>query len=89
MTETLTDRCHAPWCNPAKDLLNVVGGLDVGVSAAFFGGVVVIQEVNVDAVGVVLGADRGNGCDGFFGFLPGSTGHAATVVDEEDGVEFF
>lgn len=52
----------------------------------------VVEEVDVDAVLVVLGADwrdRGNGffCFGPAGFAAVARGHAAAVVDEEDRVE--
>lgn len=48
-----------------------------------------IEEVDIDSVVVVLCADWGNGCNGFFGFVPAGPGHAGAVVDEENGVEVF
>lgn len=46
-----------------------------------------VQEVDVDAVFVVLGADRGDGGDGVRGAGPAGADHGAAVVDQEDGVE--
>lgn len=46
-----------------------------------------IEEVNVDAVAVEGGADRGDGGDGGGGFAPGLAGHGTRIVDEEFGVE--
>jgi hypothetical protein len=49
----------------------------------------VIEEVDVNAIGVVLGADWGNGGDGLFSLGPAGTAHAGAIIDEEDGVEVF
>ena len=46
-----------------------------------------VQEVDVDAVGVVGGADGRDGAQGGRGFAPGPPGHGAAVVDQEDRVE--
>lgn len=48
-----------------------------------------IEEVDVNAVGVVLGADGSDGGDGFLGLGPAGTAHAGAVIDEEDNVEVF
>ena len=66
-----------------ENALDVGAGGDVLV----FDVVPVVEEEDVDAVGVVGGADRGYGGQGLRGFAPGAAGHAAAVVDEEDGVE--
>ena len=85
----MTDGRRTPWRNTAKDLLNCSWGFNFWVSADSVQSAVVIQEVDVDAVLVVLCADRGDGGDGFFGLPPGSAGHATAVVDEKDRVECF
>lgn len=59
------------------------GGGDVAV----LGPVGRVQEVDVDAVGVVGGADGRDGLEGVAGFAPAAAGHAAGIVDQEDGVE--
>lgn len=46
-----------------------------------------VEEVEVDAVGVVLGTYWCDGSKGRAGFLPRAAGHATGVVDQEDGVE--
>lgn len=52
-----------------------------------FGRVALVQEIDVDAIGVEARADRGDSGEGVGDFAPGSAGHAARVVDEEFGVE--
>lgn len=46
-----------------------------------------VQEVDVDSVFVVLGADWGDGGDGIGGFSPSTALHAGAVVYQEYGVE--
>lgn len=67
----------------------VEDGFDVGGRGhvAVFGAVGLVEEVDVDAVAVVLGADRGDGFECVGGLAPGAAGHGTGVIDEEDGVE--
>ena len=69
--------------NAGKDGLDVGSARQVVVRVV----VLVVEEVDVDAVGVVLGADGRDGGEGGGCFMPGAAGHAAGVVDQEDGVE--
>ena len=46
-----------------------------------------VEKVDVDAILVVCGADRRDGCESGCGLLPFVTRHAAGVVDQEDSVE--
>lgn len=66
-----------------EDLLDGLLGGDVFE----FDVVGLVEEVNVDAVAVEGGADRGDGGDGGGGFAPGLAGHGTGIVDEEFGVE--
>lgn len=50
-------------------------------------GVAGVEEVEVDAVGVVRGADGRDGAQEVLDFAPGLAGHGARVVDDEDGVK--
>ena len=43
--------------------------------------------MDVDTVGVVGRADWSDGCQGCGCLPPGTTGHGAGVVDQEDGIE--
>ena len=52
-----------------------------------FSVVLVVQEVNVDAVGVVGGTNWSDGGDGGGSLAPRSARHASRVVDQEYGIE--
>jgi hypothetical protein len=58
-----------------------------GLGAGTDSGGAVVQEVNVNTVWVVWGAERGNGAEGITDFSPRATGHGARVVDDKDGIE--
>ncbi len=57
--------------------VDVDGASDVSVLAAVF----FVEEVDVDAVGVVGGADGRDGFERLRGFFPGAAGHGARVID--------
>ena len=46
-----------------------------------------VEKADVDAVLVVLGADRCDGSERVGDFAPAGAGHAVRVIDENDGVE--
>lgn len=81
--EAASGRGAAARADGVKDALDVVLGGNVFV----FGGVGLVQEIDVDAVGVEARADGGDGGEGVGDFAPGAAGHAAGVVYEELGVE--
>lgn len=75
-----------------EELLDLVGALDVVVAPRCLSRGrgprrAVVEEVEIDAVGVVVGADGRDGPERVAGLPPGSAGHAAAVVDDEDGVK--
>ena len=76
-------RGAAAGLDAVEDLFDFAGRGDVEVVRGIRG----VEEVDVDAVAVVLGADWGDGHEGVAGFAPFGAGHGAGVVDEEDGVE--
>lgn len=81
--ETASCRGATAWTDGVEDTLDIVFGGDVFV----FGRVALVQEINVNAIGVEARADGSDGGEGVGNFAPGSAGHAAGVVDEEFGVE--
>ena len=70
-------RSAATGANGVKDGVNIGGAGDVFVLAAVF----FVEEVDVDAVGVVGGADGRDGFERLRGFFPGAAGHGARVID--------
>ena len=66
-----------------ENTLHVYGVGDVLVRYIIAG----VEEVDVDTVFVVGGADGCDGCEGGGSLAPGTAGHGAGVVDQEDGVE--
>lgn len=62
-------------------------GRHVGVPAVSCLRVAVVEEVDVETVGVVGGADRGDGRNRSGGLAPRPAGHGSAVVNEEEGVE--
>jgi len=60
-----------------EDGVDVGGASDVSVLAAVF----FVEEVDVDAVGVVGGADGRDGFERLRRFFPGAAGHGARVID--------
>ena len=60
-----------------KNLIDGGGGGDVFEKRPVGG----VEEVDVDAVTVIGGADRGDGADCVGDFAPGAAGHGAGVVD--------
>lgn len=81
--ETLARRCSAARTHRLEDLAHDRRVGDVVVEGRIW----VVQEVEVDAVGVVRGADWRDGFDGVAGFAPAAAGHAARVVDQEHCIE--
>ena len=81
--ESASRRGASSWLHAVEDGLDVRGRGHVAVPGVVAG----VQEVDVDAVGVVGGADGRDGFEGLGGFAPRAAGHAAGVIDEEDGVE--
>lgn len=57
------------------------GGGDVGVAGRM------VEEVDIDAVGVVRGTEGCDGSECCAGLLPEAAGHGSGVVDQQDGVE--
>lgn len=66
-------RGAAAGADGAEDLLDALLGGDVLVLRR----VGLVEEVDVDAVGVVGGADAGDGGEGLGGFAPEAAGHGA------------
>lgn len=91
MQETSTDRGRAFRSDAAEDLADAFRRGDVAVATRCGRGGhgMMIQEVNIDPVRVVFGANRSDSRDGFLGFGPAAPAHAGTIIDEEDGVEVF
>ena len=58
--------CAAAGLDGVEDLLDFVRGSDVQVCRGVGG----VEEVDIDAVTVVLGADRGDGLEGVAGLAP-------------------
>lgn len=81
--EAASGRGAAARADGVEDALDVVLGGDVFV----FGGVGLVQEIDVDAVGVEARADWGDGGEGVGDFAPGAACHAAGVVYEKFGVK--
>lgn len=86
--------CHAARADRGEDAVHSGDVFHIGVSARglplrLAGGVgrTVVQEIDIDTVGIVSGTDGGDGREGCLNFSPGPSHHAAAVVDEEDGVE--
>ena len=75
-------RGPAAGLHAGEDGFHQRGGGDVFVFA-----VLGVQEVDVDPVGVVLGAHGRDPLQRFGGFAPARPDHGAGVVDQEDGVE--
>lgn len=82
--EAAAGRGAAAGADGVENLLDGLLGGDVFV----LGRVALVEEVDVDAVGVVGGADAGDGGEGLGGFAPGASGHGAGIVNDEFGVEF-
>jgi len=70
-------RCAATGPDGVEDGVDVGGAGDVSVLAAIF----FVEEVDVDAVGVVGGANGRDGFERLRGFFPGAAGHGARVID--------
>lgn len=87
VVEPCAGRGAAERTDRVEDALDADGGGDVGVAAGGILGVAMIEEIDVDAVGIVGGADGRDGTESCCGFAPASACHAAAVVDEEDGIE--
>ena len=81
--EAGTSGCSTARADFVEDLLDLFGGSDIHVRVRVWG----VEEMDVDAVTVVLGANWSDGFEGVPGFVPFGAGHGAGVVDEEDGVE--
>jgi acyl-coenzyme A thioesterase PaaI-like protein len=58
------------WANYVEDFLNGSRGGDVVVAATFrhVGRISVVEEIDIDAIGVVSSPDWGDGGKGVFGF---------------------
>lgn len=91
LEETAADGGGSAGTHAVEDFADVGGSGDVvvGAGGGGCGGAAVIEEVDVDAVGVVLGADWGDGGNGLLGFGPAGAAHAGAVIDEEDCVKVF
>lgn len=83
LVEALASGRAAAGSDGLEDLAHDGGLRDVVVE----GGVWVVEEEDVDAVGVVRGADWCDGFECFGGLVPATSDHGAAVVDEEDRVE--
>lgn len=75
--EASSGRGSAAGADGLENTLHGFGAGDVLVGAVIAG----VEEVDVDAVFVVGGADGGDGCKGGGGFAPGAAGHGAGVID--------
>ena len=71
------------WFDLLENLVYGVRLLDV----AEFGSIWCIEEVNVDAVRVAVSADRCDCFEGIASFFPIAAGHAAGVIDQENGIK--
>ena len=87
LVDARSRRGAAGRTHPAEEALDLVGVPDAAVPALGVGAAARVEEVDVDAVNIVGGADRGDGAQGFLDFSPGAPGHGPAVVDQEDGVE--
>ena len=67
----------AAGADSVKDARHLCGVGDILVGGAVLG----VEEIDVDAVFVVGGADRGDGSEGGAGFAPRAAGHGAGVID--------
>jgi len=83
VVERAADRGRAAGAHGLEDFAHRAGAGDVAVGRGWG----VVEEVDVDSVGVVGGADRGDGHEGVGGLAPEAAGHGAGVVDYEDRVE--
>jgi len=65
-----------------EDLLNGFDDDVIIVTAVhYYIRILIIEKVDVDFIGIVNNADRGNDYENHFDFVLGLTGHTAAVVD--------
>jgi len=82
---TLARPCSASQCHNVEDDLDVCGSGQVLVLDV----VALVQQVNVDGVGVVGGADGRDSLESVARFAPGAAGHAVVEGGEEGEVGVF
>ena len=87
MVKTGPGRSAPERSDRVEDALDADGSGDVCVAAGWIRRVAMVEEVDVDSVGITRGAGLGDCLERRGGFPPASAGHAATVVDEKDGVK--
>lgn len=79
--------CSAQWSHVLEQALHGGRGGDVAIAAIWSVGISMVEEIHVDAVRIMGRADWRDRGKSVGGFSPGSAGHGAAVVDQEDGVE--